>query len=87
MRVLGVDDQLKALKAEITVAANIPGKRRSSLLLKLALADRHFSSANATMATVELGSFMKAVRLTPRLTEAQRARWTRAAIRISAVIG
>lgn len=85
--VLGVHDQFIALQAQVTAAANVAPSRRASLALKLVHADLDFSSGSVTMAASQLASFMKDVRVTARLTRAQKAEWVRAATRISAVIG
>jgi hypothetical protein len=85
--VLGVHDQLVALQARVTAATNVSANRRSSLALKLVLADLRFGSGSVRMATSQLASFMKSVRATPRLTRAQESQWIRAATRISTVIG
>jgi hypothetical protein len=85
--IVGVHDQLIALQATVTAAANVAISRRSSLALKLVQADLDFSSGRVTMASSQLSAFVKDVRVTSRLTRVQRANWARAAIRISAVIG
>src|SRR5207245_2924511 len=85
--VLGVHDQLIALQAEVTAAANVATSRRSSLASKLLHADLDFSSGNVTMAATQLTSFIKEAHAIPRLTQAQKAMWIRTAARISAVIG
>lgn len=85
--VLGAHDQFIALQAQVTAAANVATRSRSSLALKLVHADLDFGSRRVTGAASQLTSFINAVRVTPRLTRAQKAAWIRAATRISAVIG
>jgi hypothetical protein len=85
--VLGVHDQLNALEVQVAAAANVAISRRSLLALRLVLADGRFIAGNVTMAASQLTSFIKTVRVTQRLTRAQKARWIRAATRIGAVIG
>jgi hypothetical protein len=85
--VLGVHDQMIALQSKVTAATNVASSRRSSLASRLLHADLDFSSGRATIAATQLDSFIKEARVTPRLTQAQKATWIRAAARIGAVIG
>jgi hypothetical protein len=84
--VLGVHDQLTALEADVTAAGNVATTRRSALALKLVHADLDFSSGRVVAASSQVDSFMKDVRVAPRLTRAQRSSWVGAATRISAVM-